>query len=1056
MKKGKMFKKSISCLLAALMIIASMPFTAISASAADNNTTTIGLSVDSSGNKMYGVLTDNSKPNEDNRFKTVSGSTTKYAILCNDAQNSNFDIAYMNFNVKPLIDSGLNVSTANLTVNISVESFTEDCGLRICYPTKKNNEFYQYGQKKLSSHDVWSGNDGGHISRANTYYGLKDIISYNTVAQVTGDLTVDIAGAINWAINSNKETATVCFLIKKAGQTAQAGPDSTHVWTDTNLKFTNDTVSVSTNNTISKLDNFERKTANNYGTFEGDSDDNTEENYRKAYINCLYAPSKMGPTYTYGQYDVTGLNGAMSENKMYAKAHFYYGNSVMLYDGDTPPQIGIGFAVAGYSVPWDWRWSSLNAYRCNLNGVSDMKLVNDRWRGYDGRMNYTYIMFNSNQGDKIGTTNNYTCNQGKNGYYGNYLQYKGGDFTAGYKSVQLNFTFRTGHDNLANDQTTGTISSANIFIVNYKKVINKVNESRANYDKIDKVNCNVPSLNSYVRAINALQKFDPNSYDYASSPGLAAQKAGNDINSLVQAVDDAYKNIKYNYTFKSASDPAVETVVVAKNASDAYANKPTNTVSNSKPLNEKQHTKYTYAWPESPTDYVFTEKKEEVTENHNFTTTATCTCGAKVDDASFEAAHQEALNILGQEASLYDTPSLTNFMNTASPAFSKRSNGELLCQADFDNATFEILYAKTKLKKLTGTVTLTVYDQNNKEITDAGNTYKNNYGEQITIEPATAQNVYKYVIEKDGATSEIYGQPSISYVVTGDATVKAYCNKAQSADEKYTKVTFLVGGKISDIKYVKAGDTLDTSDANKLQFPFFTTGDWDQTSVEGKADVSSVTVRAELKPVDSDKCGVYIPGNDGNYTAYQKDYDAKVDVTEYGLDDSSDFALSKSSDPKDIIAYMHGTVFYVPARKEVYVIPVEKGESSKHTKVNTVGTFTSVDDKNKYVGFNCKFSLAEGCTPVEWGITFIPMNANYRPVDENGNPTTSTVFRIKTHSKENEYAATLSLSKNSTKYSAIRAKAYLKYKDAKDNIQVIYGDEYVQAFGTTNKFGITQ
>lgn len=1059
MKKGKMFKKSISCLLAALMIIASMPFTAISASAADNNTTTIGLSVDSSGNKMYGVLTDNSKPNEDNRFKTVSGSTTKYAILCNDAQNSNFDIAYMNFNVKPLIDSGLNVSTANLTVNISVESFTEDCGLRICYPTKNNNEFYQYGQKKLSSHTVWSDNDGGHISRANTYYGLKDIISYNTVAQVTGDLTVDIAGAINWAINSNKETATVCFLIKKAGQTAQAGPDSTHVWTDTNLKFTNDTVSVSTNNTISKLDNFERKTANNYGTFEGDSDDNTEENYRKAYINCLYAPSKMGPTYTYGQYDVTGLNGAMSENKMYAKAHFYYGNSVMLYDGDTPPQIGIGFAVAGYSVPWDWRWSSLNAYRCNLNGVSDMKLVNDRWRGYDGRMNYTYIMFNSNQGDKIGTTNNYTCNQGKNGYYGNYLQYKGGDFTAGYKSVQLNFTFRTGHDNLANDQTTGTISSANIFIVNYKKVINKVNESRANYDKIDKVNCNVPSLNSYVRAINALQKFDPNSYDYASSPGLAAQKAGNDINSLVQAVDDAYKNIKYNYTFKSASDPAVETVVVAKNASDAYANKPTNTVSNSKPLNEKQHTKYTYAWPESPTDYVFTEKKEEVTENHNFTTTATCTCGAKVDDASFEAAHQEALNILGQEASLYDTPSLTNFMNTASPAFSKRSNGELLCQADFDNATFEILYAKTLLKKNQGTVTLTVYDQNNKEITDAGNTYKNNYGEQITIKPATAQNVYKYVIEKDGATSEIYGQPSISYVVTGDATVKAYCNKVQSADEKYTKVTFLVGGKISDIKYVKAGDTLDTSDANKLQFPFFTTGDWDQTSVEGKADVSSVTVRAELKPVDSDKCGVYIPGKDGTYTAYQKKYDEKVDVKDYGLDDLSDYALSKSSDPNkidDIIAYMHGTVFYVPARKEVYVIPVEKGESSKHTKVNTVGTFTSVDDKNKYVGFNCKFSLAEGCTPVEWGITFIPMNANYRPVDENGNPTTSTVFRIKTHSKENEYAATLSLSKNSTKYSAIRAKAYLKYKDADNNIQVTYGDEYVQAFGTSNKFGITQ
>lgn len=1040
MKKGKMFKKSISCLLAALMIIASMPFSAISASAADNNTTTIGLSVDSSGNKMYGVLTDNSKPNEDNRFKTVSGSTTKYAILCNDAQHSNFDIAYMNFNVKPLIDSGLNVSTANLTVNISVESFTEDCGLRICYPTKKNNEFYQYGQKKLSSHDVWSGNDGGHISRANTYYGLKDIISYNTVAQVTGDLTVDIAGAINWAINSNKETATVCFLLKKAGQTAQAGPDSTHVWTDTNLKFTNDTVSVSTNNTISKLDNFERKTANNYGSFEHDNDNVSEENYRKAYINCLYAPSRMTSSYTYGQFDMS------NDDKYYAKADFYYGNTVMLYDGITPPQIGVGFGVWGYSKPYLWFWDGMKVFKCNLYNTPDLQLVNNRWRGKDVRMNYTYIMYNSSLSDTIGTTTSSECRQGQYGYYGNYLRYSGGDFTNGYKPIRLNFTFTTGHDKGgAVDHTTGEISNATVFVVNYKKVINKVNEARANYDKIDKVNCNVPSLNSYVRAINALQKFDPNSYDYASSPDLAAQKAGNDINSLVQAVDDAYKNIKYNYTFKSAAEPAVETVVAAKNASDAYANKPANTVSNSKPLNEKQHTKYTYTWPTSQSDYVFTEQKEEVTENHDFKTTNTCACGAKVDDASFEAAHQEALNILGQEASLYDTPSLTNFMNTASPAFSKRSNGELLCQADFDNATFEILYAKTLLKKKTGTVTLTVYDQNNKEITDAGNTYKNNYGEQITIEPATAQNVYKYVIEKDGATSEIYGQSSIGYVVTGDATVKAYCNKAQSADEKYTKVTFLVGGKISDIKYVKAGDTLDTSTANKLQFPFFTTGDWDQTSVEGKADVSSVTVRAELKPYNDNKCNVHFAG--GNEASLA--YNTKVDViADYQMDQGFDYALSTSLKTDDIIAYMHGTVFYVPARSEVFVIKVPKGDSTKDTKINTVGVFTSVDDNYKYVGFNCKFSLAEGCTPVEWGITFIPILPS-------GRPDSSQVFRVKALSAENEYTATLSLTKTNKKYSAIRAKAYLKYRDKGGNIQVKEGDEHIQAFATENKFGIT-
>ena len=684
--------------------------------------------------------------------------------------------------------------------------------------------------------------------------------------------------------------------------------------------------------------------------------------------------------------------------------------------------------------------------------------MNTKWHGADGSMNAQWLLVSSGREVNCYNDSNnsgyYT--QGKQtGYYANIMQYSGGNFSENYISKNLTFEYKVG-----NDKGTGTysdtVTEATIYVLNYKKVIENVNTARNFYNTIDKAHVNRDSLIAYATAVNNLQAFNPSDYDYSTNTANAVASASDKMTSLINAVNQAKDNLKYDYTFVDINNNS--TVVAAKNANEAYSKKPTNTETNTVQISDTQHTKYTYTWPTNPSGYVFTEKKEEVTENHNFTSTATCTCGAKVDDASFEAAKQEAGVVLTQ-SSLYEDTSYKNFSKTVTDAGSKRSKGELHCQEDFDNATFEILYAKTLLKKLTGTVTLTVYDQNNQEITDAGNTYNNNYGDEITIKPATEQNVYKYVIEKDGTTSEIYGQSSISYVVTGNATVKAYCNKAQTADEKYTKVTFVVGGKISDIKYVKAGETLQTSSANKLQFPFFTTGDWNTASVQGSADVSSVTVNAELKPVDSDKCGVHIPGKDGAYTAYQKKYDEKVDVKDYGLDDSSDYALSKSSDPNkidDIIAYMHGTVFYVPARKEVYVIPVEKGESSKHTKVNTVGTFTSVDDKNKYVGFNCKFSLAEGCTPVEWGITFIPMNANYRPVDENGNPTTSTVFRIKTHSKENEYAATLSLSKNSTKYSAIRAKAYLKYKDADNNIQVTYGDEYVQAFGTTNKFGITQ
>lgn len=1038
MKKGKMFKKSISCLLAALMIIASMPFSALSASAADNST--ISLSVDSSGNKMYGVLTNNSG-NGDNRFKTVSGSTTKYAILCNDAQNDNFDIAYMNFNVKPLIDSGVNVATADLTVNISVESFTEDCGLRICYPTDKNSEFYQYGQKKLSSHDVWKGNDGKHIGRANTYYGLTDIISYDTVAEVKGDLTVDIADAIKWAINNNKETATVCFLLKKAGQTAEAGPDSTHIWTDTNLKFTNDTVKI---NSILQLDNFERKTANNYGTFEQDTDNVSEENYRKAYINCLYAPSRMTSSYTYGQFDMS------NDDKYYSKADFYYGNTVMLYDGITAPQIGVGFAVWGYDKPGTWTWDGMKVFKCNLYNTPDLQLVNNKWRGKDGRMNYTYIMYNSNQGDTIGTTSNSECRQGQKGYYGNYLKYSGGDFTNGYKTIRLNFTFTTGYDKgRAVDHTTGEISNATVFVVNYDKVIKKVNEARSQYNSLDKANCGVVSLNNFARAINTLQKFDPNSYDYASGPGLAAQKAGNDINSLVQAVDDAYKNIKYNYTFKSAADPAVETVVAAKNASDAYANKPDNTETKTVQISEEKHTTYTYSWPTSPSGYVFTEKKEEVTEYHDFNNKKICTCGYEPDFSAYDnAAGVEYLSIKGNSAD-YDEDSYSNYEAAVLSAASNRNS--VHSQKDIDDITFEILYAKTKLKKKTGTVTLTVYDANGNVVSDAGDTFNGNYGDTVTVKPKSSCNIVKWVVETNTAKKELVGElPSVDLVVNGDATVKAYCdNSATDTENSYTKVIFKgSNGKVSAIKYVKAGATLKTDTVEKPSLALYTIGEWNVSEVVGSADKAEVTVIAPCEPNTSYQCGIHFTGK-GDEVIY-KPYDTRIDINDYIHNDNVTYALATDELGNNIIAYIDGTVFYVPARADVYV--VKKSVGTKKTMINTVGVYTTTrgtgENAKKTIGFNCKFSLAEGCQALEWGVVFIPI---YNKAGGGTKIGTSTVAPIRSLSAQNEYTARINIPATSTSYNSIKAKAYLKYRDEAGE-HVIYGNENTQAFDTNTKF----
>lgn len=1025
MKKGKMFKKSISCLLAALMIIASMPFSAISASAANGT-----LSANS-----YQIVRGGSNTRwENNQYNIV-----------NDQEADNTSIGIIKYDISSL--KGMVIDSASL--NFTIDSHNDDSqGLVFYYSNRLTNVTLNNSSTQDTLSNYGAGNVANESAASRYGFSTDNVLAYGNVN--TSVQTSDVKTQLQTIVDSGATSLYVFVMQKTAGGLKGDrldGVTTSDGWTDTKIKPANVTINYETSEyQPTDLKPFVAMTANDYGSFSADNNYVTAADYATVYKNIVYAPKKMSSAA-----HTSEDRSYEHQDKMYGNMSFWYGNTVMLYDGETSPQFAVGFVNGGKSIPWNWGWGNNRSYYCKTL-TDGFSLVNTKWHGADGSMNAQWLLVSSGREVNCYNDSNnsgyYT--QGKQtGYYANIMQYSGGNFSENYISKNLTFEYKVG-----NDKGTGTysdtVTEATIYVLNYKKVIENVKTARNFYNTIDKAHVNRDSLIAYATAVNNLQAFNPSDYDYSTNTANAVAGASDKMTSLINAVNQAKDNLKYDYTFVDINNNS--TVVTAKNANEAYSKKPTNTETNTVQISDTQHTKYTYTWPTNPSGYVFTEKKEEVTENHNFTTTATCTCGAKVDDASFEAAKKEAAGILTQ-SSLYENTSFTNFMNTVSTLGSKRSNGELLCQDDFDRATCEILYAKTLLKKNQGTVTLTVYDQNNQVITDETKSYNVDYGTEITIAPKTVQNVYKYVIEKDGATSEIYGQSSIGYVVTGDASVMAYCNKAQTADEKYTKVTFLVGGKISDIKYVKADETLDTSKANKLQFPFFTTGDWDKTSVVGSADVSSVTVSAELKPVDSDKCGVHIPGK---VDPYQMAYDTRVDVKEYGLDDNVDYALSKSSSTNDIIAYMHGTVFYVPARKDVYVLKVNKGESTKQPKVNTVGTFTSVDDKNKYVGFNCKFSLPADCTPVEWGITFIPMNADYRPVDANGNPTTSTVFRIKTHSKENEYAATLSLSKNSTKYSAIKAKAYLKYKDSDNNIQVIYGDEYVQAFGTSNKFGITQ
>lgn len=1024
------------------------------------------------------------------------------ATVVNDRQNENCSIGFLRFSVSDFTDVDKIASAVYDFTDTIASTEREAMGLTVSYVTQNDNSlFNSYGNNPTKSTGIFVEGSGDtdntdFINNSKNYFGLQTFATYSTtVGDANKSRKVDLAPAIKWAVNANKSYVVITFMLSyPGGRNSKNTNDKTSYWSDTDVNLSSSVLNITKVSNSFDVDVSQVKA--NVDSFNGYSSSyNPQINSKNVEAhNVLY--SQNGTDFTTNAIEHSSPGGTKWAWYASFKIRYYIPNMTLLYDGTQPYNTVLFNATAKDDGCKDVYMDLV--YPANANGStvdsSDFALY-QLWEGSAGSFG---VPTSSDRRVGYSSSTRYgteTYSYGTNYVLKNKLYYTGNPNST-LTSINTMYwrsradargvtTINGTPDSSANNrQAEGTDTiNVNINIVNIKELktiaenlksgkveeYNKLLESKEYYGDESKVN-------AYLKAVNDVVTFNPNYYFSSSTNDY--QGCANAIDALVSKYNRTKSELvrRYKVTFRYANNNIAE-VKYADSGDTVSTTLPnTATVYSQLSGDNVNHKKTTYSWTTATVASSDTEVKETVntenvphngtynkdvkdeqgnnskhsficsdcnysyTEYHDFNDKKICTCGYEPDFSAYDnAAGVEFYNI-SQNSGLYNEDSFSKYKAAVLSAASNRNS--VHSQKDIDDITFEILYAKTKLKKLTGTVTLTVYDQNNQEITGAGNSYIKNYGEEITIKPAIEQNVYKYVIEKDGATSEIYGQQSISYVVTGDATVKAYCNNAQSADKKYTKVTFIVGGKISDIKYVEEGKTLDTSKANKLQFPFFTTGKWDKTSVEGSADVSSVTVRAELTPYNANKCNVkFAGGNQANL-----EYNTRVDViADYKMDQGFDYALSKSTDPNDIIAYMHGTVFYVPARSEVYVIKVPKGDSAKHTKINTVGAFASVDDKNKYVGFNCKFSLAEGCTPVEWGITFIPILPS-------GRPDTSKVFRVRALSAENEYTATLSLTKTNTKYSAIRAKAYLKYKDANNNIQVIYGDEHEQAFSTENQF----
>ena len=370
----RLFKKSIACLLAAIMIAASLPLTAL----ADATTDAVIHQTITSKNNRVGIITKD--PDGGGR---VNGND--YNIV-NDGTNDNFTAAFWKYDsseVKNL--TGTTINSANFTFTITAGGMGNCQGFSIYYATKDSgiatlSAGINGGGSWTGYNSIYTGSN--HIANITEYLGLTYINSVSAdqlkAASEGTEFTVDVKDAYNYAIENGKSMVTL-VLMQTAAASNSMDPDR---WSDTHIfNYTPDIVC-------------------NY-------DENVEVIPGLEGINREIAAyeTKMSQV---------GKNGLVYKNMKpaydaYQKAIKY--RDAFEFGGQTAPTADEVTAVAeelctktGEMVPWsdDVTGKMPSKQPVFVNNKSDSKVENDSKYTYYSNILYTEKCVGKNNGDKDG------------------------------------------------------------------------------------------------------------------------------------------------------------------------------------------------------------------------------------------------------------------------------------------------------------------------------------------------------------------------------------------------------------------------------------------------------------------------------------------------------------------------------------------------------------------------------------------------------------------------------------------------------------------------------
>lgn len=677
----KMFKKSIAMLIAVLMVISAMPFTAITASAAE------------------GVFTNNGFTLVYNSGQDRWENNSQFNIV-NDQQAGNTSVGIIRYDISSL--QGKNLDYAKL--NFSVDEWLGDGkGLVFYYSNILKGTNLNNGSHADSDLAYGSG------TYANTQAASK--FGFDTGNQLTnvtkGDKsvkTVDISNAVKSVLASNSREFYIYIMQQTAGGDGGNKLDDSceSGWTDTKIKPANVTItystSVKTNYTfdemVTALNNFTPYSPNAHGTFSGDD---SYTNYEDHYKGLVYAK----PVTTYSATGNTKIDsGFTGSNSTYA--NLYLPTAVALYTGKDNDEITVPVMISA-SVSRSGTWATKYIAHSGVISGNDLSLAMSQWNGKDEtaeasentytngnqvnnipRLNFMWTVNQTNYRLTTNSTTTPTANEidtvygKKAALWANKIKVSpnfSNNSTSTVKTYNPTVTFYTTVNSNKNIDTSKGINLAStdsITVVNYKPYLDKINIAKQDIkdmNNIGSAHYEAESLKAYVDACVNLINIDPSDYTkytYSSAAPNAAQTLANDINSALTAYDNAKAGLKFNYTFVSAENKS--TVVAAKNEAEALANKPNNTPTTKKTLADDQakHKWIEYTWPASATDYKFVEVSNDKFENHNYGAETSAietpaTCGTKgtmkytktCTDCGYESVRTEDIPATGAHDCVY-------------------------------------------------------------------------------------------------------------------------------------------------------------------------------------------------------------------------------------------------------------------------------------------------------------------------------------------------------------------------------------------------------------------